>query len=92
MEYPYPSGGCIFLPPHYDSYSFSPEESGDEVVTNKLELIGKDKNVFGDTVYQIREENGQTCVIHENELEGYLKRKGVSSLNVGQPFLYIRKK
>lgn len=88
MEYPLPSGGWLFPRRWLFTYDLFPTESGDEWVASKLELISKEKNVFGDTVYHIREANGMTYTVFEQELEGYLKRKGVFSLTPGQPFLY----
>lgn len=53
-----------------------------------LELIDKRKNAYGDVIYYIRDEGGATVVISEKEVEGYLRKKGASSLTQGHSYVY----
>ena len=57
-----------------------------------LELIQKQKNNFGDTVYYIREENGVVAVVCESEVEGYLKMKGAAALVEGTAYVYPKRR
>ena len=53
-----------------------------------LELIDKQKNAFGDTIYYIRDERGATATVYEQDVEDYLRKKGVSSLTKGHSYVY----
>lgn len=53
-----------------------------------LELIGKVKNGFGDTIYYIRDGKGSTNMVHDCDLSDFLKKNGVTELKAGSPFQY----
>lgn len=53
-----------------------------------LELISKERNVFGDTIYYIRDGRGATSVVYENDLPQFMKKNGVTELKEGSPFKY----
>ena len=52
------------------------------------ELIDKQQNVYGETIYYIRDEKGATTTVCEQDVEEYLKKKGVSSLSQGHSYVY----
>lgn len=85
--YPIPSGGecfCPIQPPV--CYGIGLLEEADEMPS--LELIGKQKDVFGETVYYIRDQNGATNMVHESHLSDFLKKNGVSVLKEGASYQY----
>lgn len=91
MLYLLPAGGCMFPVQHFHGYGILPTpEEGETVKT--LELIRKEKNVFGDTIYYIRDERCAICVICESDVETYLRQKGVSSLVQGSSYIYPNKR
>jgi len=91
MEYAMPEGGCMCPEPPSCIYLAGFEGSEGRALTY-LELIRKEKNVFGDMVYLIREERGSITSVYERNLEEYLREKGVSHLVEGKPFVYPIKK
>lgn len=56
-----------------------------------LVLVNKQKDVYGEMVYYIRDERGVTNMIHECNLDDFMRRRGVSELQEGRPFFYERK-
>ncbi|MFF3924029.1 hypothetical protein [Paenibacillus lactis] len=57
-----------------------------------LELISKEKNVFGDTYYYIRDSNGVTSRVYEGDLYAYMKKNDVTELKKGRAYLYPKKR
>jgi hypothetical protein len=89
--YVIPSGGGCFCPVRPPvSYGSSLKE--EEEWMPSLELISKEKNSFGDMYYYIRDQNGTVSHIYEENLEAFLKEKGVSELKDSVPFLYPQNK
>ncbi|MEB3103307.1 hypothetical protein [Ferviditalea candida] len=81
------SGGGCFCPTQPPvCYGIGLSEEGEMMPS--LELVGKQKNGFGDTIYYIRDQNGTTNMIHESRLSDFLKKNGVSVLKEGDPFKY----
>ncbi|CAM3465252.1 hypothetical protein [Marinicrinis lubricantis] len=90
MLYAIPSGGCFCPIPQLFCYGTSLAEEGETVAT--LELISKEKNVFGDTYYYIRNSNGVTSRVYEGDLDAYMKKNGATELKKGRAFLYPKKR
>lgn len=90
MLYAIPSGGCFCPIPKPFCYGIGLTEEGETVAT--LELISKEKNVFGDTYYYIRDSNGVTSQVYEGDLDAFMKRKGATELREGRAFLYPKRK
>ncbi|MFC0213879.1 hypothetical protein ACFFK0_15720 [Paenibacillus chartarius] len=53
-----------------------------------LELIGKQENGFGETIYYIRDQSGTTNMVHESHLSDFMKKNGATALKEGLPFRY----
>lgn len=87
MEYAFPiSGGC-YCPVHpLVCYGSDVAKVREERMV--LELIGKEKNGFGDTIYYIRDGKGATSMVAECNLSDYMKKNGVTELKEGLPFQY----
>jgi hypothetical protein len=79
-------GGCFcpIRPPV--CYGTGWTEEGEQMPS--LELVDKQKNGFGDTIYYIRDQNGTTNMVYESHLADFLKKNGVSVLKEGTPFRY----
>jgi hypothetical protein len=60
----------------------------DEPLLKTLTLVDKQKNGFGDMVYFIRDEKGLTDTVFEQDVQDYMRKKGVSSLTEGDSFVY----
>lgn len=87
MIYLLPEGGCLF--PTHTQYSYScnyVESEGESM--SRLEIIHKSKNVYGDIVYSIRNEQGGVETVCECDLKHYMKQKGVAALARGKPYMY----
>lgn len=91
MLYPIPSGSGCFCPilPLF-CYGTDSTEEGETVPT--LELISKEKNVFGDMYYYIRDSNGVTNRVYEDDLDAFLKKNGATELRRGRAYRYPKKR
>lgn len=63
----------------------------EEPLLKTLTLIDKQKNGFGEMVYFIRDEKGLTATVNEQNVDDYMRKKGVSSLVEGSSFIYNKK-
>lgn len=90
MDYVLPAGGCLFPTNTQCLYRWDYTESEGESMS-RLEIIHESKNVFGDTIYFIRNEQGCMEQVFECDLDHYLKQKGVVSLPHGKPYMYPMK-
>lgn len=86
MLYAQPSGGCFC--PVQPPADYGNEWTEEEKTVSSLTLISKGKNSFGDTFYYIRDQNGITNQVYEEELQDFMKRKGVTELREGNSFVY----
>lgn len=62
----------------------------EEIALPSLVLVNKQRDVYGEMVYYIRDERGVTHMIHECKLHDFMRRRGVAELQGGSPFFYER--
>lgn len=84
------TGGGCFCPAQMP-VCYGAEWTGEEMALPSLELVDKQKDVYGETIYYIRDERGVTSMVHECNLDDFMHGKGVTELQEGTPFLYQRK-
>ncbi|MFC4767191.1 hypothetical protein [Effusibacillus consociatus] len=61
---------------------------GEEAEMTVAELISRKKDAFGDEYLVIRESNGQCARVYRENLEDYLRQKGITELRQGEEFQY----
>jgi hypothetical protein len=91
MLYPIASGsGCFYPILPFFCYGTDSTEEGETVPS--LELISKEKNVFGDMYYYIRDSNGVTNRVYEADVDAFLKKNGATELRRGRAYRYPKKR